>query len=985
MLNGQSLDFSCKKIVTRNIFKFSMVSSSRQFQIFLSCLSVLQLHCNTFLALFSEPFPVLEYHLENGLSVYLSQNPKESTIKTSILVNVGSADDPEDATGLAHYLEHLMFKGTKNIGTIDYANEKPFLDQIETLYETYRQTKGEGKRKTIYEKIDQLSLEASRFVIPNEFSRIQGKMGITESNAFTSHDRTYYVATVPSNQIKNYIQLEWERFREPIFRTFHTELESVFEERNLRVTDFRSNLFKQYYQIMFPNHPYGTKTPIGTDEDLKNPSIKKIHEFFQKHYVPNQIAICMSGNLNPDEVIEEIKRTFGTMPKKEQKTNFEIPKHIPLEMTKEILVPSKKKIYLFGIKLPKTSPKTVAELNVFSLLLSNRYNGLLDESLYYSQKASSVSTSITEWKDYLLLNIWIEPTKTTSLNETKSEILSAIQKIENKEFTDELLQSIQKNEKINKIKYKDDNDFRLNEISEMFLANWDFKKLQEKFQLINQISKEDLSEFVKTYVKGNLVSIATKQGNANYTFITKPIISKLEFSKEEESKFKKEFSTEPSELLTPTFADFDQLQSKQYTNGNQFIYQKNKENSLFKFKMIIENGAWISPYLDISIDYWKHLGTDLYTANALSTKFYLLGSSLSIQTNGEALEISMEGEDEQFIASFRLLEHSIKSVNSSKEVWENLVNDYLIRLENKKEDELSLDLALHQYALFGKNSLRFYYANPTDIKTFKSSQAIDLLGDLLKYKSKITYYGNIDFKTLETNVFNEYLNRTNPIDTNSFSKKKYRPNHETNFFVLDRNRPHVELNFLATVDHKDHKIYPYVSIYNFLYDGLSSPFFMAMREQTGNAYAADVYLNYPEWKEDPILWMVNLSCQADKLKNCLSDAKSSLTSQNITESRFEEAKVSAINVTNTISKSNRYLIDEFIRSERLGIKEDLDFLIYDSIRETNWKDFIHFIKKINETGSFQISLIGDTKKVNRQTLKSLGKVEEVSAQSIIGN
>ncbi|TGM06170.1 M16 family metallopeptidase [Leptospira jelokensis] len=961
-----------------------MISRFSKFRLFILPLSVLQLHCNSLVSLFSEPFPVEEYHLENGLSVYLSVNPKQPVVQTSILINAGSADDPDDATGLAHYLEHLMFKGTSKIGTSDFSKEKPYLEQIESLYETYRQTKEKGKRKQIYEQIDKLSFEASQFVIPNEFSRLQSKMGITDSNAFTSNDRTFYVATVPANQIKNFIQLEWERFRDPVFRTFHTELESVFEERNLRVMDFRSNLFKQYHEIMFPNHPYGVKTPIGKDEDLKNPSLKKIHQFFQENYVPSKMAICMSGNLNPKEVMDEIKITFGSMQTKETKSKLQIPEHKPQESKNTIWVPSKKKIYLFGIKLPKTSPKLLSELNILSLLLSNGHNGLLDESLYYSQKVSSVSTTITEWKDYLILNIWIEPSKIKSLDETKLEILAAFKKIETKDFTDEQVQSIQKNEKLNHIKYKDHNGFRIHEMSEMFLSNWNFQDLQKKFESLNQITKDDLSEFVKTYVNNNIVSIETKQGKENYAFIDKPLISKLEFSKDEESKFKREFSTEPSHSLSPNFADFEQIVSKTYPNGNQFIYQKNKENSLFKFKMIIEKGAWISPYLDISIDYWKHLGTDLYTANALSTKFYLLGSSLSILTNGETLEITMEGEDEQFLSSFRLLEHSIKSVNSSKEVWENVVSDYIVRLENHKEDEFSLDLALHQYALYGKNNLRYFYATPKDLKSFKSSEAVNLLGDLLKYKAKITYYGNMNFDTLENSIFNEYLHKIKPIDPTNLSKKKFRPNKETTFYVLNRKRPHAELNYFATIDIKDKNTFPYIGLFNALYDGLASPYFMAMREQTGNAYAANLFLDFPDSHTDPILWMASLSCQVDKLQSCLSDSKESLRLESISEKRFEEAKLSMINAANTISKSDNYLIDEYIRSQRLNIKEDLDRLVFESIQNKNWKDFLNFTKNISASGVFQISLIGDSKKINRQMMKSFGKVEEVNAETIIG-
>ncbi len=951
---------------------------------FVFILILLQLHCNALLDLISEPFYVHEYHLDNGLSVYLSVNRKEPIIKTSILVNQGSAADPEDATGLAHYLEHLMFKGTSQIGTTDYSKEKPILDQIELLYEDYRQTSDQKERDRIYSKIDKLSLDAAKFVIPNEFSRIHSLLGIFDSNAFTSNDRTYYVATVPSNQINNFLTLEWERFKDPVFRTFHTELESVFEERNLRVTDVYSNLFKQYYAIMFAGHPYGEKIPIGTDEHLKNPSIKKIKSFFEEHYIPSKMAICMSGDLDPNEVLDQIKKTFGNMPSTKNESILKIPEHKPKESTHKIYWNSPKKLFVFGIKIPKGSPQILAEANTTAQLLANGYNGLLDESLYFSQKASSVSTSIIEWSDYLLFNIWVEPSEDLSLEETKTYILSAFKKIETEDIDNETFQSIKTNQRLNMIKTKDDNQFRLTEMSEAFLSKWNYEKLKSKFQFVNQTNQSDLGTFVKEYVHKNLVSFETVSGNSNFVYITKPPISKLEFSKDEESKFKKEFSIEPSFSLSPQFADFDQVQSKTYPNGNQIIFQKNKENSLFKFKMIIERGAWISPYLGISVDYWKHLGTDLYTASALSTKFYLWGSTLSLHTKGEALEITMEGEDEHFISSFRLLEHSIKSVTSSKEVWEKYQTNYLHNLELLKEDESEIDSALHEYTIFGENSLRYFHASNKDLKQFKSSSAIDILGDLLKYKSKFTYYGNLDFETLENTVFREYTTLPQTIDPSTLSKKQFRDNKEKRFFVFPRSRPHVELNFFSAVYLPKEVNTAHFSIYNSLFAGLSSPFFMTMREQTGNAYAANVYISQPVFEKDPILWHANLSCQADKLAVCLNDANVSLKAPEITKLRFEEAKTSALQALNSTSKSRVYLIDEYIRASRLSLSEDPDRIMYDKLSEIQWQDFTKFLKGLSETGSFQISVIGDPKKFNRQSLTSSGKVEEVNELKIMG-
>ena len=125
----------------------------------------------------NDPMKTRIYTLENGLKVYLSINKKEPRIQANIVVRVGSKNDPAETTGLAHYLEHLMFKGTKQYGSIDYEKEKPYLDKIEELYEIYRKTTDYQKRKDIYKQIDELSYEASKYAIANEYNKLMNHLG----------------------------------------------------------------------------------------------------------------------------------------------------------------------------------------------------------------------------------------------------------------------------------------------------------------------------------------------------------------------------------------------------------------------------------------------------------------------------------------------------------------------------------------------------------------------------------------------------------------------------------------------------------------------------------------------------------------------------------------------------------------------------------------------------------------------------------------
>ena len=260
-----------------------------------------------------DPMETKMYTLDNGLKVYMTVNKETPRIQTYIAVKVGGKNDPAETTGLAHYFEHLMFKGTEQFGTADYAAEKPLLDQIEALFEVYRVTEDEAERAELYRQIDSISYLASDIFIPNEYDKLMSVIGAEGTNAYTSTDMTVYVEDIPSNQIENWARIEADRFMHPVIRGFHTELETVYEEKNMSLTnDFRKSL-EAMDGILFADHPYGTQTVLGTQEHLKNPSVTNIKNYHKTYYVPNNMAICLSGDFDPDYMLSVIEKYFGQM------------------------------------------------------------------------------------------------------------------------------------------------------------------------------------------------------------------------------------------------------------------------------------------------------------------------------------------------------------------------------------------------------------------------------------------------------------------------------------------------------------------------------------------------------------------------------------------------------------------------------------------------------------------------------------------------
>ena len=261
------------------------------------------------------PLDVEIYTLENGLTVMLNEDRNETSVFGAVVIDGGGKRDPSDATGIAHYLEHVLFKGTSKMGTTNYAKEKVYLDSIEVLYDELSKKEDKKTRLKIQRHINDLSLKASEYAIPNEFTRLIEGMGGTGLNAGTGYDFIYYFNSFPSAQIEKWVDLYSHRFLDPVFRLFQSELETVYEEKN-RAMDNPFRVFNETSRkYFFKNHPYGQQTILGSVEHLKTPSLSKMKEYYNKYYVPNNMHLLIAGDFDKRDVKKLIKDKFGKLKK----------------------------------------------------------------------------------------------------------------------------------------------------------------------------------------------------------------------------------------------------------------------------------------------------------------------------------------------------------------------------------------------------------------------------------------------------------------------------------------------------------------------------------------------------------------------------------------------------------------------------------------------------------------------------------------------
>lgn len=462
----------------------------------------------------NDPLKARIYTLDNGLKVYMTVNKEQPRIQTYIAVRVGGKNDPAETTGLAHYFEHLMFKGTPKFGTQNYEAEKPLLDQIEQQFEVYRKTTDSIARKAIYHKIDSLSYEASKYAIPNEYDKLMAAIGAKGTNAYTSFDVTCYTEDIPSNEMDNWAKIQAERFQNCVIRGFHTELETVYEEKNMSLTRDPRKVYEATLSALFPHHPYGTQTVLGTQEDLKNPSITNIKNYFKIWYVPNNMAICLSGDFDPDQTIGIIDKYFGGMKPNPNLPKLNLPKEdeITNAITREVWGLDAESVAL-AWRFPGAASREVETLQVISQILYNGQAGLMDLDLMQQQKVLSAYCYPMTMADYSALMIQGRPKQGQTLDEVKALLLAEVKKLCKGDFDEKILQANINNFKLRQLRQLENNDDRADWFVQSFVNGSSWADEVTTFNRISKLTKTDIVAFADKYLKdNNLVVIYKRKG-----------------------------------------------------------------------------------------------------------------------------------------------------------------------------------------------------------------------------------------------------------------------------------------------------------------------------------------------------------------------------------------------------------------------------------------------------------------------------------------
>ena len=946
----------------------------------------------------NDPYNAREYTLKNGLKVYLSRIPVQPRISFKLAVRAGLADSPPEATGLAHYLEHMLFKGNPRIGALDYAKEKALLDRIGQLFEKRRKTADPKEKERIYAEIDRLSGEAAKHAAAGEYSQLIASIGGSGLNAFTASDMTVYVVNIPAQELPKLLQLESERLRDPVMRLFHTELEAVYEEFNRGMDNDSRLMYEAVNAKLFAPHPYSWVPFIGNPEHLKNPSITEITAFLKKYYVPSNMAILLAGDLDFDRTIQLADRYFSGIPAADAPPR-RLPKAGKLTGNQHVKVSSPKaESVRIGFRV---EPGRRNELlgSLLGDLLSNGSTGLMDSDLIRTQRVMSASAGLDDRRDYSIFLMSGAPKAGQSLDQLAKLLLDELQKVRDGKFSEELLKALILNYRKGLVSARVNPESALWTYLDAFVKERDYADNLRAVDDLEKIGKKEIVDFAKTlkhYVRADKVTGKADDSGK----VPKPKMTPVTVNSGKNSAYGKAFLKQPPEPLPELDAvdfrkDFSILPMK---NGDRLFFNRKLSpvnDTLFSLQVYVDAGTEDDPRLPLVLGYLNFLGTSKYNAQALQWEFYQDALDFSFSCGAKRSSLNLSGFASKMERGLELADDFLNNMKPDEKAWQAYVGRILKARANAKKSQQANFQALNNYVAYGpdvKNN-PFLFGNSISEKELRSmtaKQAVELAQHCFRIPRMYVYAGPEKSDRLK-NILEKRMTPSQGVPDRPGGKIKSRfkqlPTEKPRVFLL----PYDSAQFLVGIRTRAGKFSPdpvnmaKIMLFNqyFGAGGLDNVVFQEIRESRSLAYSSyAVYSNAMEKDRYDVIFGF-VGTQPDKFFDAADQMLKLFRKMPLYPGKIEQARTKLLK---DLSASRTYgnLAGVWFQSEKTGIKRDLKPEIFRALQKITPQEIADFAAKELAGRPYDIFAAGPVNKLDREKLKKYGEIQTVTPKQIFG-
>jgi zinc protease len=937
----------------------------------------------------NDPLKVRIYTLKNGLKVYLSQYAAEPRIQTQIAVKAGGKNDPATNTGLAHYLEHIMFKGTADFGTLDWQKESPLLDSIENMFTHYGTLTDSIERANYYMLIDKVSNEASKYAIANEYDKMVSELGARGTNAYTTEDRTVYINDVPSNQLENWLQIEANRFKKIVPRLFHTELEAVYEEKNRSLDNDYWKTFETLYRNVFPKHQYGTQTVIGTIEHLKNPSITEIKKYFDTYYRPNNVAICLSGDLDYDKTIAWIDKYFSDWQPSENLPAWTKIQEDPIAapVVKDVYGPDAEWVNL-GFRFNGRNSEDYNLLRLTDMILANSQAGLIDINLKQAQKVIDPGSYVDNLNDYAIHTFTGRPREGQTLEQVKDLLLEQIELVKKGEFEDWLIEATINDLKKSKIQSSEENWSRSSDLVTAFTNGIPWNQFINETDELKKYTKEDIVKFANDHYNDNFVVIYKRTGkDQNALKVTKPSITKVALNTEDKSPFHQALLNNKVEKLQPVFIDYNKdIQKLSMNKGVEVLYTPNTENGLFSLYYLSDVGSNNDPKLSVAVEYLQYLGTEEMSSDDFKKEFYKLGCNFNVFAAEDQTYISLTGLTENMSKALPLFEKLLANAKADDEALKNMIDGMFKERDDIKKDKGAIMFqGLMNYGLYGAKSPFTNVLSNKELTQVKAEELVAMIKDFTKTEHRVLYYGPEKAEQVVA-LLNEHHSLPDQLKPVPPAVEfKMQDVSKSNVYWANYDMVQEEIMFLQKGDQFDKTRIPISRMFNEYFGGnMSSPVFQELREAQGLAYSVFAYYGTPSKPTENDLFYAYIGTQADKQPEAMKAMQKLLIDFPKSESGFEVAKTAILNQIESERVTKANVLFNYETARKRGLDYDIRKDVYEQTQKYTLDDVVKFQKQYVQGKNYNIVLIGNKDKINFKELAPYGKVQELTLDEIFG-
>lgn len=930
---------------------------------------------------------VRTYTLGNGMEVWINEDHSSPKAYGAIVVKAGARDCP--GTGIAHYFEHIMFKGTSEFGTINYSKEKSVLDSIAVMYDKLAETSDEKEREKLQLIINRLNIQASKYAIPNEFDALVTETGASNLNAYTNYDETVYHSDFIPEYFPQWAKLNADRLSDPVFRLFQSELETVYEEKNMYEDDMMRSLMDKVRAEFFKGTPYEIPV-IGTTEYLKNPQLSRMKEFFDQYYIADNMCLILSGDLQTDAVLPVLEQTFGRIRTGASVAHPEVkPQDFNgekrLEMVADIPLV---KMSAFCYSLPAFSEPDNTKLEFLSYLMNNpEGTGLLDK-LVIENKVIDAELMVDSYNGAGMGILYVIPKLVGQSTASAEEMLmTTIDDIKNGRIDESLFRSCLLSYRKSFSANLENLEQRVRAMASVSSAGLRWEEYLNNINSLDKLTVQDISDIAVKYLDGNCLHLIKKSGKTNKEHLSKPPYEKVvPECRDSVSAYAYEMRNSLSGI-TPEIQDVDFNKACEViqVSDNMVLYaNRNPVNDVFNLTFRFNTGIIDNPALGRLASYVSLLGTKDLDYNDFYGKLQELGGSIFFDAATDYFSFKVTGLDRNLKETVALAADVFTKLKGNRKALSSVKSDEKASMAIVRRDLSSIANALFYKVACGDDSPIL-----ADKGEFSDKFLMDLYSKVISSSCDVLYSGSAAAAEVLP-----LLSGLSEMVTNKIERPSEYP-------LVEYDRPAVY--FIDKPDASQALIHAYVPLEDltdretraiarlfnlYLGEGMTSIMFQEIREFRSMAYATGSQIVLPSWVNrsgHKAFLILNVGTQCDKAVEAMQVIDTLLHHTPMQENKLTTKKKESLNNAYNSYPGFRE-IGKYISANKFnGNENDVSRLEAEIVAGVSLEDMKAFHKKYIADKPIIWCVVGSASRIGMDNLSSLGPVTVLKAGDVLPN